>query len=72
MVYGELGQFPSEVQAKNRMWKFWFKLVNMNNKHKFLNIIYKFLYIVYNTEMSKQPFLSSVENILNEIGISGK
>ena len=47
MVYGELGQFPLEVQAKCRMLNFWFKLVNINYKFKFSNIMYKFLYEMY-------------------------
>ena len=40
MVYGELGQFPVEVQAKCRMLNFGFKLVNINYKFKFSNIMY--------------------------------
>ena len=47
MVYGELGQFPLEVQAKCRVLNFWFKLVNINYKFKFSNITYKFLYEMY-------------------------
>ena len=45
--FGELGQFPLEVQAKCRMLNFWFKLVNINYKFKFSNIMYKFLYEMY-------------------------
>ena len=47
MVYGELGQFPFEVQAKCMMLNVWFKLVNINYKFKFSNIIYTFLYEMY-------------------------
>ena len=39
VVYGELGEFPLELQAKTRMLNFWFKLVNINCKHKFSNIM---------------------------------
>ena len=58
MVYGELGQFLLEVQAKCRMQKFWFKLVNINYKFKFSNIMYKFLYEMYREGKYKSPFLS--------------
>ena len=34
MVYGELGQFPLEIQAKSRMLSYWFKLVNGTNSDK--------------------------------------
>ena len=34
MVYGELGHFPLEVQAKRRMLNVWFKLVGVNYKFK--------------------------------------
>ena len=71
MVYGELGQLPPEAQAKRRMFNFWFKLVNLNCKHKFSNIMYTFFYDMYQGGIYKSPFLSSVEIILNEIGLSG-
>ena len=71
MVFGELGQFPLELQTKTRMLNFWFKLVNINCKHKFSNIMYKFLCDMYQAEIYKSPSLSSAETILNEIGLSG-
>ena len=71
MVYGELEQFPLEVQAKCRMQNVWFKLVNINYKFKFSNIMYKFLYEMYREENYKSPFLSTVETVLNGIGLSG-
>ena len=71
MVYGELEQFPLEVQAKCRMQNVWFKLVNINYKFKFSNIMYKFLYEMYREENYKSPFLSTVETVLNGNGLSG-
>ena len=71
MAYGELGQFPLEVQAKFRMLNVWFKLVNINHRFKFSNIMYKFLYEMYREWKYKQPFLSTVETVLNGIGLSG-
>ena len=71
MVYGELGQFPPEVQAKCRMLNFWFKLVNINYKFKFSNIMYKFLDEMYREGKYESPFLSTVESVLNGIGLSG-
>ena len=70
MVYGELGQFPLEVQAKCRMLSVWFKLININYKFKFSNM-YKFLYEMYREGKYKSPFLSTVETVLNGIGLSG-
>ena len=70
-VYGELEQFPLEVQAKCRMLIFWFKLVNINYKFKFSNSMYKFLYEMYREEKYKSPFLSTVGTVLNGIGLSG-
>ena len=66
MVYGELEQFPLEVQAKWRMLNFWFKLVNINYKFKFSNM-YKFLYEMYREGKYKLPFFSTVEMVLNGI-----
>jgi len=71
MVYGEHGRFLLEVQAKCRMLNFWFKLVNINYKFKFSNIMYKFLYEMYSEGKYKSPFLSTVETVLNRIGLSG-
>ena len=56
VVYGELGEFPLELQAKTRMLNFWFKLVNINCKHKFSNIMYKFLYDMCQAGIYKSPF----------------
>ena len=48
-----------------------FKLVNINYKFKFSNIMYKFLYEMYREGKYKSPFLSTVETVLNRIGLSG-
>ena len=53
------------------MLNFWFKLVNINYKFKFSNIKYKFLYEMYREGKYKPPFLSTVETVLNRIGLSG-
>ena len=71
MVYGELGQFPLEVQAKCRMLNVWFKLVNINHRCKFSNIMYKFIYEMYREWKYKPPFLSTLETVLNGISLSG-
>ena len=42
------------------MLTFWFKLVKINCKHKFSNIMYKFIYDMYQAGICKSPFLSSV------------
>ena len=53
------------------MLNVWFKLVNINYKFKFSNIMYKFLYEMYREGKYKSLFLSTVETVLNGIGLSG-
>ena len=45
VVYGELGQFPLELQAKTRLLNFWFKLININCKHVFQHYVQISLYV---------------------------
>ena len=72
MVYGELGQFPLELQAKGRLLSFWYNLVDVNNSNKLSSILYKFLHNSY-TKFNgyKSPYLSFVETTLNGLGLSG-
>ena len=53
------------------MLNVWFKLVNINYKFKFSVIMYKFLYEMHREGKYKLPFLSTVETVLNGIGLSG-
>ena len=47
------------------------KLVNVEYKFKFSNIMYTFLYEMYKEGKYKSPFLSTVETGLNGTGLSG-
>ena len=66
-----LDSFRLRSRQSFRMQIFWFKLVNINYKFKFSNIMYKFLYEMYREGKYKSPFLSTVETVLNGIGLSG-
>ena len=50
---------------------FFFKLVNINYKFKFSNIMNKFLYEMYREGKYKSSFLSIGVTVLNGIGLSG-
>ena len=76
MVYGELGQFPLELQAKGRLLSFWFNLVNIENSNKLSSVLYKFLHQLYSTGIDfgleyKSPYLAFIESTLNGLGLSG-
>ena len=71
MIYGELGQFPLEVQAKTRMLNFWFKLVTNSNLNKFSCIMYRFLHDMYYNSDYKSNYLVTVESLLTDLGLSG-
>jgi len=61
MVYGELGEYPLEIQAKCRMLLFWFKIGHSNNPGKLSCVLYTFLHVLYNTRDDyKLPYLSFV------------
>ena len=47
------------------------KLVNVEYKFKFSNIMYTFLYEMYKEGKYKLPFLSTVEMVPNGIGLCG-
>ena len=71
IIYGELGKFPLEITAKSRMLSYWYKLVDNRNRDKLSSIVYNLLFSMYVADSYKSPFLITVENILNEIGLSG-
>ena len=71
MVYGDLGQYPLEVQAKSRMLNFWFKLVNNNNQNKLSCTMYRFMHKLYSDDVYKSPYLIGIHTTLNELGLSG-
>ena len=71
MVYGELGQFPLEIQAKSRMLSYWFKLVNGTNSDKFSSTMYNFLYNLFLKGDYQSHYLITIRNTLNDLGLPG-
>ena len=72
MVYGESGQFPVTIQAKVRMLTFWYNLVNSDINDKLSCTFYRFLHRNYvKHDGYTSPYLSFVQNTLNDIGLSG-
>ena len=71
MVYGDLGQYPLELQAKRRMLNYWFNLVNNTDQNKVSCTLYRFLHKQYIDGFYKSPYLSYIHNTLNSLGLSG-
>lgn len=71
MVYGELGQFPLEIQAKSRMLNFGFKLVDNKNIDTFSSSMYRFLFEMFENGNYQCCYLRTIRDTLNEIGLSG-
>ena len=72
MIYGETGQFPLAIQAKTRLLCFWYNLVNSNNNDKISSALYRYLHQSYNKpDGYRSAYLSYVESMLNDLGMSG-
>ena len=71
MIFGELGQFPLDIQAKCRMLNFWFKLACGDNTCKLSCVMYRFLLKQYENNKYKSSYLQYIEKTLNSIGMSG-
>ena len=70
MIFGELGQFPLDVQAKQRMLNFWFRLTDPVNKNKFSSKMYYFLLKLKEKSGYSFSFLDTIELELNALGSS--
>jgi hypothetical protein len=71
MVFGETGKYPVSVSIKTRMLCFWFKLCGSQDCNKLSNLVYQCLLHLYLVGNHKNHFLQSIENILNELGLTG-
>lgn len=70
MLFGELGKFPLELQAKQRMLNFWYKLIDSQNKNKLSSVMYKFLLQLKARSYHNSSFIETVQQQLNRLGLS--
>ena len=69
MVYGELGQYPMELQIKIKMLCFWNKLVG--NPDKLLSgKIYRLLFKLFIRDNRDIPWMDYATSIFDETGLS--
>ena len=64
MLYGETGRFPLEIIVKSRMIGYWNRLIHSKGT-KLSLLIYQCL---FNSANAPSKWVSSIRNILNEIG----
>ena len=69
MIYGELGEYPVNIQIKIRMINFWLKLVNGRDS-KYSTIIYHILLFMYHSGKYCSMWLTYVKQILDEAGFN--
>jgi hypothetical protein len=70
MVFGETGIFPISIAIKSRLLCFWLRICNNPFNTKLSSVVYRCLYNMHVCNLHKNAFLSGVESILNEIGMS--
>ena len=70
MIFGELGQLPLEVHAKQRMLNFWYRLTDPINRNTFSSSMYYFMLHLKEQAGYSFPYLNSVEKELNVLGFS--
>ena len=69
MVYGELGEYPVDIDIKCRMLGFWLKLIN-GKQTKYSCILYHILLYRFNAGLIKSDWISSVKRILVDSGFN--
>ena len=67
MVYGELGEIPPSIEIKCRILKYWASM--LTNPDKLSSRLYIVLFLLYNNNDYKSPWLKYVENTLNVNGL---
>ena len=72
MVYGELGKFPIEIDAKVRMLGFWHRICTdvTSDASKISSMMYKLCLSLYMSSECKLPWIEYVHSMLNELGLS--
>ncbi len=69
MVYGETGRFPLSVSVKIRMLSYWGKLVT-EQCSKLASVVYNVFIDGYRNNSLYSPWISSIEELLNDTGFS--
>ena len=67
MVYGKLGEIPPSIKIKCRILKYWASM--LTNPDKLSSRVYNVLFLLYNNNDYKSPWLKYVENTLNVNGL---
>jgi hypothetical protein len=70
MVYGELGRYPISVIMKVRMIRFWHIELLNGKEFKQYYLLYKLMYINFINYGYENKWLSFIQNILNNCGMS--
>ena len=71
IVYGELGVTPLVLHAQCRMIMFWARIYKSISTPKLSTVLYQLLFNLYNQNIYKSPWLSTVKNTLVRCGFSG-
>ena len=71
LVYGELGVTPLVLHAKSRMIMFWARIYKSSSTPKLSNVLYQLIFTLYNRNIDKSAWLSTVKNTLEGCGFSG-
>ena len=69
MLYGELGRFPISLIIKQRMVKFWEKLVS-DRTGKLSSFMYRMLFNDMSQDFCTHSWLKSIKGILDSVGLS--
>jgi len=70
MILGEFGKFPLNLEVKIRTLCFWYRLVTTIKDNKLSNIVYTFLFNLYEKGLYISPYLKFVHSTLNNLGLS--
>ncbi len=68
MVYWELGCFPLSIKIKIRVISYWNRLIS--NQNKLCTKLYQLMYFFHNNNMYQYKWITFVQNIFNDIGLS--
>ena len=69
MVYGELGAFPLDVFIKQRIVNYWSRILQAK-ENKYTNVLYRIMYVKFQNEDFRCPWLKFVKNIFDNCGLS--
>lgn len=69
MVYGETGRFPLVLSIKQRMIKYWAKIVSRTESDTYVCKLYEILFQLHNDGSFISPWMEFIRTILNENGL---